>query len=206
MIPKSKVSILNSLNDFMREEFLVSFPHLIEKWLTAENQKKIGHIFGLKQREVIQGPQRNISAYLFFCESKRKEILDTYPGIKPNKVMILFGECWRQLSEVEKAPFIQKAQEDRERYNQYLESRTKNKKTGKPSTYNLFCTDERRIIREQNPSLSAIEIRKELGRRWKHVKETNPELLKKYGFVNTAAPPAAAASTPATAASTPAAA
>lgn len=183
MIPKSKVSMLNSLNDFMRDEFLLSFPLLIEKWSTTEIQKKVGHIFGLKQREVIQGPQRNISAYLFFCESKRKEILDMYPGIKPNKVMILFGECWRQLSEAEKAPFIQKAQEDKERYNQYLESRAKNKKSGKPSIYNLFCTDERKIIREENPALTSIEIRKELCRRWKHVKETNPDLLKKYGFV-----------------------
>lgn len=185
MISKSKLSVLNSLNEFIKEDFLQSSPNLVEKWLSIENQKKIGHILGLKQREVIQAPQRNISAYLFFCESKRKEILRTYPGIKPNKVMILFGECWRQLSAAEKQPFILKAQEDRERYNQYLESRTKHKKPSKPSTYNLFCTDERKKIKEEHPDLNAADIRKELGKRWKTVKDTNPDFLKeKYGYVN----------------------
>jgi len=184
MISKSKLSVLKSLNDFMSEEFLTTQPQLLEQWMQVDNQKRVGSTLGLKHREVVQGPQRNISAYLFFCESKRKEILEANPGIKPNKVMILFGESWRNLSEEEKKPFVEKAISDRERYNVFLESKLP-KKNAKPSTYNLFCTDERRVIKSEFPDMNASDVRKELGKRWKAVKQTNPELLKeKYGFVN----------------------
>jgi hypothetical protein len=184
MISKSKLSVLKALNQFMTEEFFAAQPQLLEQWMQVETQKRVGSTLGLKQREVVQGPQRNISAYLFFCESIRKEILDANPGIKPNKVMIIFGEKWRSLSEDEKKPFIEKAASDRERYNVFLESKLRPKKNAKPSTYNLFCTDERRVIKTEFPDMNASDVRKELGRRWKNIKQTNPELLKeKYGFV-----------------------
>ena len=131
MISKSKLSILNAINQFMSDDFLFGNVDLIEKWHSGETQKRVGLMLGLKQREVVQGPQRNISAYLFFCESKRREILETNPGIKPNKVMILFGESWRNLSDQEKQPFIDKAMVDRERYNKYLESKVRPKKNAR---------------------------------------------------------------------------
>lgn len=183
MISKSKLSVLTAINQYVVEEFLQHSVPLTEKWNSAETQKRIGTMLGLKQREVVQGPQRNISAYLFFCESKRKEILEANPGIKPNKVMILFGESWRNLSESEKQPFIEKAVVDRERYNKYLESKVRPKKNARPSTYNLFCTDERRIIKQEFPDMNASDVRKELGKRWKAIKESNPDLLKeRYGY------------------------
>lgn len=97
--------------------------------------------------------------------------------------MILFGESWRNLSESEKQPFIEKAVVDRERYNKYLESKVRPKKNARPSTYNLFCTDERRIIKQEFPDMNASDVRKELGKRWKAIKESNPDLLKeRYGY------------------------
>ena len=184
MISKSKLSILNAINQFMSDDFLFGNVDLIEKWHSGETQKRVGLMLGLKQREVVQGPHRNISAYLFFCESRRREILETNPGIKPNKVMILFGESWRNLSDQEKQPFIDKAMVDRERYNKYLESKVRPKKNARPSIYNLFCTDERRAIKKDHPDMNASDVRRELGKRWKAVKETNPDLLKeKYGYV-----------------------
>lgn len=184
MTSKTKINLLYNLNQFVVGDFLVNFQSLQEKWTSMEIQKKLGTIVGLKPREVLQGPQRNISAYLFFCEDKRKEILEQNPGIKPNKVMILFGESWRKLTEEEKSPYIDKATQDRDRYIKYLEStKSSIKKQVKPSAYNLFCADERKVLKVEMPHLSTSDVRKELGRRWKSAKENDLQMLKtKYGY------------------------
>lgn len=186
MTSKTKLNLLSSLNQFVCNEFLGNQQALQDRWQSIDIQKRLGNLVGLKPREVLQGPQRNISAYLFFCEDKRKEILEQNPGIKPNKVMILFGESWRKLSDEEKAPYIEKAIKDRERYTEYLETtRTQSKKQVRSSAYNMFCTDERKVLKEEFPDMTAAQMRHELGKRWKTTKETNPDLLKeKYGFVN----------------------
>jgi hypothetical protein len=186
MSSKTKINLLQFLNQFVVLEFLGSQqPILQEKWQHVDTQKRLANIVGVKPREILQGPQRNISAYLFFCEDKRKEILEQNPGIKPNKVMILFGEYWRKLSEDEKAPYIEKASKDKDRYTKYLEeSKVESKKEGKQSVYNLFCSDERKVIKAEKPELSNVEIRQELAKRWKEAKTTRPqELHDKYGYV-----------------------
>lgn len=48
------------------------------------------------------------------------------------------------------------------------------------SSYMFFCADERENIKKDNPDLSNKEIIVEMGVRWKLLKETEPELLKKY--------------------------
>jgi hypothetical protein len=186
MASKNKLTLLTNLNQFVITEFFVNQQEFVEKLQSPDIQKRLGALFGLKPREILQDqPQRNISAYLFFCEDKRKEILDKNPGIKPNKVMILFGEHWKQLSEEEKRPYIERALKDKLRYSEYLESsKVHNKKQVKPSAYNLFCSEERKILKESNPDLNAFEIRNELGRRWKEAKEKRPEELKtKYSYI-----------------------
>jgi hypothetical protein len=189
MTSKTKLNLLSSLNQFILGEFLGNqqtgaSTNLQDKWQSSDIQKRLGGIVGLKPREVLQGPQRNISAYLYFCEDMRKEILDKNPGIKPNKVMILFGQYWRQLSESEKAPYEEKAVLDKARYSEYLKNnKNVSKKKIKPSVYNLFCSEERKLIKEEFPEMKATEIRNELGKRWKIAKETNTEILKeKYGY------------------------
>jgi hypothetical protein len=192
MTSKTKLNLLSSLNQYVVTEFLGNQQSVLqEKWQGCDSQKRLGSIVGLKPREVLQGPQRNISAYLFFCEDKRKEILEKNPGIKPNKVMILFGESWRKLSEEEKAPYVEKAIKDKVRYSEYLETnKNVNKKQIRPSAYNLFCSDERKLIKDQNPNMQASDIRHELGKRWKIAKETKPDVLfEKYGYVSQKAAP-----------------
>lgn len=185
MTSKNKLNLLSNINQFVITEFS-NYPMLLEKWQSFETQKKLGAFIGLKPREIQHGPQRNISAYLFFCEDKRKEILEKNPGIKPNKVMILFGESWKQLSEEEKKPYMERAVQDKLRYSEFLEAnKPQNKKQVKPSAYNLFCTDERKKIKETDPQLTSLEIRNELGKRWKEAKETRADELKtKYGYVS----------------------
>jgi len=48
------------------------------------------------------------------------------------------------------------------------------------SSYMFFCVDEREIIKQDNPDLSNKEIIVEMGSRWKTLKESDPDRLKKY--------------------------
>jgi HMG (high mobility group) box len=175
MTSKTKLNVLASVNSLVRDLFTAAGqPVLLEKWLSPEHQKKLGACIGLKPREVIQGPQRNISAYLFFCEDKRREILETNPGIKPNKVMILFGEKWKQLSEEERAPYIEKANSDKARYMEFLEESRLQKSASstasvgaRQSAFTTFCNENRQLVKDEFPDLDAKGVRKELNRRWK---------------------------------------
>ena len=48
------------------------------------------------------------------------------------------------------------------------------------SSYMFFCSDERETIKNENPELSNKEILVEMGARWKILKESDPDRLKKY--------------------------
>lgn len=172
MTSKTKLNVLSSVNSLVRDLFTAANqPALLEKWQSAEHQKKLGACIGLKPREVIQGPQRNISAYLFFCEDKRKEILENNPGIKPNKVMILFGEKWKELTDAERAPYIEKANSDKARYMEFLETNRQKPTERKRSAFNQFCAENRQKVKDEMPELvDAKDIRRELARRWEEQK------------------------------------
>jgi hypothetical protein len=185
MASKVKLSMLNSINQLVMSE-LAPTQEQKDAWVSNENQKKIGSIVGLKPREVLAGPQRNLSAYLFFCKEQRPTILEENPGIKPNQVMTLFGKKWRPLTDEEKAPFVEMAQADKTRYE---ESKQRNKNRSKQhntkqTAYILFSNEERPKIKAEMPDLSTTETIKELGKRWRQAKVDNPQLLtEKFGYI-----------------------
>lgn len=185
MASKVKLTMLNSINQLVISELSLSQEQK-DAWNSNEVQKRLGSVVGLKPREVFAGPQRNLSAYLFFCKDQRPTILKDNPGIKPNQVMTLFGKKWRPLSEEEKAPFIEMAQQDKTRYEeskQRTKSKTKHNNT-KQTAYILFSNEERPKIKNEMPDLSTTETIKELGRRWRQQKLENPQMLtEKYGYV-----------------------
>jgi hypothetical protein len=186
MASKVKLSMLNSINQLVLSDFAFSEEQK-EIWNSNENQKKLGGVVGLKPREVVNGPQRNLSAYLFFCKEQRPTILAENPGIKPNQVMTLFGQKWRPLTNEEKKPFVQMAQADKARYEE-SKQRNRQKPPKAPNTkqtaYILFSNEERLNIKKEMPDLSTTETIKELGRRWRLAKQENPEkLIEKFGYV-----------------------
>jgi hypothetical protein len=185
MASKVKLTMLNSINQLVLSDFGLT-PDQKDLWNTNENQKRLGSIVGLKPREVLAGPQRNLSAYLFFCKEQRPAILQENPGIKPNQVMTLFGKKWRPLSEEEKAPFVEMAQLDKSRYEESKQL-TKNKSkqpNTKQTAYILFSNEERPKIKSEMPDLSTTETIKELGKRWRQAKLDNPQMLiDKFGYV-----------------------
>lgn len=185
MASKVKLSMLNSINQLVFSDLSLTQEQK-DAWISNDSQKRLGSVVGLKPREVLAGPQRNLSAYLFFCKEQRPTILEENPGIKPNQVMTLFGKKWRPLTVEEKAPFVEMAQADKLRYEeskQRSKNRTKQQNT-KQTAYILFSNEERPKIKADLPDLSTTETIKELGKRWRQAKIEHPQLLtEKYGYI-----------------------
>jgi hypothetical protein len=61
-------------------------------------------------------PKRPMSAFLYFSQGKRAEIKSLRPDIKNTEVSRVLGEMWRNLSDVERAPHIERERQEREIY------------------------------------------------------------------------------------------
>lgn len=61
-------------------------------------------------------PKRPMSAFLYFSQGRRQQIKDKNPGIKNTEVSRFLGELWRNSTEEERRPFVEKEREEREKY------------------------------------------------------------------------------------------
>ncbi|ANB14574.1 Nhp6bp [Sugiyamaella lignohabitans] len=61
-------------------------------------------------------PKRASSAYMFFVKANRDEVLSENPGITFGETGRALGKKWNNLSSAEKAPYEEKANEDKIRY------------------------------------------------------------------------------------------
>jgi hypothetical protein len=58
-------------------------------------------------------PKRPMSAFLHFSQGKRSKIKEQQPDIKNTEVSRLLGEMWRNCSEEERKPYVEKEKEER---------------------------------------------------------------------------------------------
>ena len=61
-------------------------------------------------------PKRPMSAFLYFSQGKRTEIKNERPDIKNTEVSRVLGEMWRNLSDDERAPYVDRERNQREIY------------------------------------------------------------------------------------------
>lgn len=61
-------------------------------------------------------PKRPMSAFLYFSQGKRKSISDKNPDMKNTEISRLLGEMWRNSTEEERRPHVEKEKEEREKY------------------------------------------------------------------------------------------
>ena len=180
---KSKKELMDALNKLVITEVCSIFPDLQRVWEDQEFQKKFAATIGVKPKDVVNGPKRNKSSYLFFCQEIRPSIVAETPDIKPNQVMVHLGKKWSELPIDDRKKYDVLATEDRKRY---LASKEANKKLNKPvkiSTYLQFCADERQGLKIKHPDLSTKDITAKLGSMWNDYKKNNPQYLKsKYGY------------------------
>lgn len=180
---KSKKELLDDLNNLVKSDICPLVPDIQKIWEDHEFQKKFAGIIGVKPKDINNGPKRNKSSYLFFCQEIRPSIVAEVPNIKPNQVMVCLGKKWSELPISDRSKYDELAVEDRKRY---LASKEATKKLNKPikiSTYLKFCADERQSLKQQFPELSTKDITAKLGTMWNDYKKNNPQYLKtKYGY------------------------
>lgn len=129
-------------------------------------------------------PRRPRSAYIFFCQDTRADVLKGSPTMSANQVLKELGKRWKALGQKAKVRFEQLAATDKERYKTECAgySPPENMKNGRhrrtipgvagpKSSYIYFCQDKRPEVRKQHPDMGPIDVSKELGKRWKALSE-----------------------------------
>ncbi|KAG0164994.1 Non-histone chromosomal protein 6 [Apophysomyces sp. BC1034] len=86
------------------------------------------------KKEAPSGPKRGLSAYMFFSQDQRQKVKEDNPDAtfgRENNLKILYGgtnpsrlgqigkilgEKWKNMTDTEKKPYVEKAAVDKERY------------------------------------------------------------------------------------------
>merc|ERR1712216_562858 len=79
----------------------------------------VEYIGGKKQRDP-NAPKRGLSAFLYYCEDARPNVIRENPGKKISIIAKILGEKWKMLPEEQKLPYRVKAEDDKERYNREM--------------------------------------------------------------------------------------
>lgn len=61
-------------------------------------------------------PKRNLTAYMFFSKDYREKVRQENPKASFGEIGKLLGKKWKDMSEKEKVPYVDKAEEDKKRY------------------------------------------------------------------------------------------
>jgi len=61
-------------------------------------------------------PKRPMSAFLYFSQDRRRTIKDKNPTLKNTEVSRILGELWRNASDLEKKPHVDREKSERESY------------------------------------------------------------------------------------------
>jgi len=144
-------------------------------------------------------PKGRMTSYAFFVQICREEHKRKYPDdlVVFHEFSKKCAERWKTMTEKEKCKFHQMAEDDKKRYDVEMQSyvppmaatvnksqpksRKKKKDPNAPkrsmSAFFWFSQDERKKVREINPSYGVGDVAKELGRRWS---DADPTLKSKY--------------------------
>lgn len=144
---------------------------------TKKNKRETG--IGL--RKAPGAPKRFKSSYILFFMAKQKEIKDELgEGASVSEISKRSSQKWKLLSAEERAIWDEKAEKDKERYNQEKERYTgpwqvpwkrakKNPNAPKRpmSAFLFFSQTKRKSIKDEYPGIRNTEVSRILGDMWK---------------------------------------
>lgn len=139
--------------------------------LLDKNQQKHypdGTITYEEAKELKKALKRPPTAYMFFTKQARKEVKEEHPEIANSEILAEVARKWKNMSDDEKKPFKDQSEVASEKYyseKREIESKLPPKKPCTP--YLLYLKDVRATVTEENPDLTAVEIIKLLGSKWK---------------------------------------
>merc|ERR1712136_375858 len=128
-------------------------------------------------------PKGRRTAFIFFSKHCREEHKRKYPmhSIGIGEISRRCGEIWKTMTDREKAPYYEMAEEDKERYESEMTgwrpgqifASSDGRDPGAPkrymSSYIFFSNDYRPIVREKDPTLTLPEVSRCLGIAWKNL-------------------------------------
>ena len=166
-----------------------------------EISRKISETKEMKKLKDPHAPKKPKSAYIYFSIKNRTQVKEETGATSIGEISKELGSRWRSMDEAQKAEYIEMQKEDKERYDNEIQSyekpsieelkelakkpkpkrkavSRKTSETGikKPRTaYIFFCIENRERIKEENPELKSTEIMKQLGAEWKQLDDEHKE-------------------------------
>ena len=104
------------------------------------NTKNKTSIVKTKPKKENTKPKRGLNKYMAFTKAKRSEVSAMFPNMSPKDVTRELSRRWKCLNEEDRLPYIQMAQEDKERYNREMMEWNKQQIEAKSPTNNCEPT------------------------------------------------------------------
>ena len=142
-----------------------------------------------RRRNVVKDlskPKKPRTAYIFYCNSTRQNVVAKNPTLKPTEVIKHMSQTWNALSEKEKAPFQKMAKVDTERHKtemvSYVPPPVTESTTGgrrrravrdpnapkKPmNAYMFYASRNRKAVASSHPDAKFAEVTQLIGESWR---------------------------------------
>jgi hypothetical protein len=132
-------------------------------------------------------PKKSLTAYTLFVKIKRKELQEKFPNATTPELMKEIGRQWKNINPEEKDWYQNMALKDKERYKREMDQMNKIREFHnidgqdfkKPkkclSSYMIFVRDTRCKVTAEFPDMNALDVMKEVGRRWQSIAKENKD-------------------------------
>jgi uncharacterized protein (UPF0305 family) len=132
-------------------------------------------------------PKKSLTAYTLFVKIKRRELQEKFPDATTPELMKEIGRQWKNITPDEKEWYQKMALKDKERYKNEMDKMNKLKESynidnhdlKKPkkclSSYMIFVRDTRAKVTQEFPDMNALDVMKEVGRRWQAISKENKD-------------------------------
>ena len=102
------------------------------------NKRRVMGKGSKKNKKDKDAPKKAISAYFFYIKERRDSITKEQPNLNNKEIVKKMSEEWNVLSDDKKKPYVQKALEDKKRYEKekadYDDKKKKDEKPSKKTT------------------------------------------------------------------------
>jgi len=182
----SRKPVVRKARKVKKQKKMVSKPKTVSLRKVFSKQEKTKHL-----------GTRPHSAWIYFCQDRRAEIVRNNPGLGFGEICKALASIWAGMTETDKAVYKERALEDTKRYQlfrsnfsdtqkkylrryrKYRKERRKNHPKTALSPYMCFVKAKRsEIVQNQNqinPSTSFEDIGRLLGKTWKELSDVEKQ-------------------------------
>eukprot|EP00040_Diaphanoeca_grandis_P015827 m.81221 g.81221 ORF g.81221 m.81221 type:complete len:254 (+) comp25398_c1_seq2:140-901(+) len=117
------------------------------------------------------GPRKPINPYMAFMAVQRREVAKANPGMPVREVVSCVAAMWRDLPQVDKQPYISRAQVDKTRFDMEKANWMTVPPKKPMNSFLCFSSEQRAHVLKANPAIPAREIAVHLANQWKQLTE-----------------------------------